>query len=149
MKKSRKLLLTCPTEHGARLVSAKAREKRTFLTVKAVFILPTLSKEDVIKENMCLKKRRKLREENIPLDKLQMRNLELFKDGKKVDLVDNHEGWWLDFISILLINTRSLASLERRSQFANAVMLNDYDIICACETWLNDNTSSSELFLDN
>ena len=28
-------------------------------------------------------------------------------------------------------------------------MLNDYNIICACETWLNDNISSSELFLDN
>ena len=78
-----------------------------------------------------------------------MRNLELFNNGKKIDLVDKHEGWWLGFIRILLINTRSLASLEGRSKFANAVMLNDYNIICACETWLNDNTSSSELFSDN
>ena len=39
--------------------------------------------------------------------------------------------------------------LERRLKFANAVMLNDSDIICACETWLNDNISSSELLLDN
>ena len=28
-------------------------------------------------------------------------------------------------------------------------MLDDYNIICACETWLNDNISSSELLLDN
>ena len=28
-------------------------------------------------------------------------------------------------------------------------MLNDYNIICACETWLKDNISSSELLLDN
>ena len=80
---------------------------------------------------------------------LKIRNLELFIDGKKVDLGDNHEGWWLGFINILLINTRSLASMQRRSKFANAVMLNDYNNICACETWLKDNISSSELLLDN
>ena len=28
-------------------------------------------------------------------------------------------------------------------------MLNDYDIICACKTWLNDNILSSEPLLDN
>ena len=34
-------------------------------------------------------------------------------------------------------------------KFSNAVMLNEYNIICACETWLNDNISSSELLIDN
>ena len=29
-----------------------------------------------------------------------------------------------------------------------AVMLNDYNIICTCETWLTDNISSFELLLD-
>ena len=149
MKEPRILLLTRPTEHTARLVLAKTHEKRTVLTEKVVFILPALSKEDAIKENVCLKKQRELLEENVPLDKMKLRNLELFNDGKKVDLVDNREGWWLGFISILLINTKRLASLEGRSKFANAVMLNDYNIICTCETWLNDNPSSSELFLDN
>ena len=113
-----------------------------------MFILPTLSKEVAIKENVCLKKRRELLEEIVPGDKLKIRNLELFNDGKKVDLGDNHEEWRLGFINILLIFTRSLASLERRSEFANSVMLNDNNIICACETWLNDNISSSELLLD-
>ena len=58
-----------------------------------MFILPALSKEDAIKENLCLKKRRELLEENFPRDKLKIRNFELFNDGKKVDLGDNHEGW--------------------------------------------------------
>ena len=38
---------------------------------------------------------------------------------------------------------------EKRSKFANAVMLNDYSFICARETWLKGNISSSELLLDN
>ena len=92
-KKPRTLLLTLPTEHDARLVLAKAHEKRKALTEKGVFILPALSKEDAINENLCLKKRRELIEENVPRDKLKIRNLELFNDGKKVDLGDNHEGW--------------------------------------------------------
>ena len=75
------------------MVLAKAHKKRTALTEKGVFILPALSKEDAIKENLCLKKRRELLEENVPRDKLKIRNLELFNDGKKVDLGDNHEGW--------------------------------------------------------
>ena len=53
------------------------------------------------------------------------------------------------FINILLFNTRNPASLERRLKFADAVMLNDYNLVCACETRLNDNISSSELLLDN
>ena len=55
-KTPRTLLLTLPTEQDARLVLAKAHEK-TVLTEKGVFILPALSKEDAIKENLCLKKR--------------------------------------------------------------------------------------------
>ena len=58
-----------------------------------MFNLPALSKEDAIKKNLCFKKRRELLEENVPSDKLKIRNVELFNDGKKVDLGDNHEGW--------------------------------------------------------
>ena len=130
-KKPWTLPLTLPNEYDARLVLAKAYEKRTVPTERGVFILPYLSKENAIKENLCLRKRSELREENVPRDKLKIRNLELFNDGKKVDLGDNHEGWRLGIINILLINTRRLASLERRSNFANAVTINDYIILCA------------------
>ena len=92
-KKPRTLLLTLPTEHDVRLALAKAHEKTTVLTGKGVFILPALSKGHAIKENLCLKKRRELLEENVPRDKLRIRNLEFFNDGKKVDLGDNHQGW--------------------------------------------------------
>ena len=92
-KKPRTLLLKLPTEHDVRLILAKAHEKRTVSTEKVVFIKPSLSKEDAIKENLCLKKRRDLLEENVPRNKLKFRKLELFNDGKKVDLGDNHEEW--------------------------------------------------------
>ena len=59
-KKPRILLQTLQTEHDARLVLSRAREKRTVLTEKGVFILPALSKKDAIKENLCLKTRREL-----------------------------------------------------------------------------------------
>ena len=91
-KKPRTLLLTLPTEQDARLVIAKAREKQTVLTEKVVLILPALSKEDTIKENLCIK-RRKLLKENVPRDKLKIQNLDSFNDGKKVDLGDNHIRW--------------------------------------------------------
>ena len=58
-----------------------------------MFILPALSKEDAIKENLCLKKRREIIEEYVPREKLKIRNLELFNDGRKIDLGDNHERW--------------------------------------------------------
>ena len=50
-KKPRTLLLTFPTEHDARLVLAKARVKKTVLTEKG----DARSKEDAIKEKLCLK----------------------------------------------------------------------------------------------
>ena len=40
-------------------------------------------------------------------------------------------------------------NVERRIKFANAVINSDYNVICLCETWLNDNIPSSELFLND
>ena len=45
------------------------------------------------------------------------------------------------------MNIRSLRSLERRMKFANAIATSNYEIICLCETWLNENIASSELML--
>ena len=58
-----------------------------------MFILPALSKENASKENVCLRKRRELLEENFPRGKMKIRNLELFNDGMKVDLGYKHEVW--------------------------------------------------------
>ena len=33
-------------------------------------------------------------------------------------------------------------------KFANAIATSNYDIICLCETWLNENIASSELMLN-
>ena len=40
-------------------------------------------------------------------------------------------------------------NVERRIKFANAVINSDYNVICLCETWLNDNIPSFELFLND
>ena len=90
-KKSRTVLVTFNTEHEARLVLAKSFEKRTELKDENIFLMPMLSREDALKENLCLKKRRELINNGIPPDKLKIRNFELFNDGKKVLLIDENE----------------------------------------------------------
>ena len=54
----------------------------------------------------------------------------------------------LGFLNILQMNKRRLINLERRMKFANAIATSNYDIICLCETWLNENIASSELMLN-
>ena len=46
------------------------------------------------------------------------------------------------------MNVRSLINLERRMKFANDIATSNYDIICLCETRLNENIASSELMLN-
>ena len=40
-------------------------------------------------------------------------------------------------------------NIERRAKFINAVINSDYNVLCLCETWLNDNIHDSELFLND
>ena len=56
---------------------------------------------------------------------------------------------WLESLNILLINARSLINFERRFKFKNAVLSNEYNVICVTETWLNDKIDTSELLLDD
>ena len=51
-----------------------------------IFLSCALSKEDSIKENLCLKRRREMLEEGVAWEKLKIRNLEIFHDGAKVQL---------------------------------------------------------------
>ena len=64
--------------------------------------------------------------------------------------MDVQNAHWLGgFLHILQLNTRILVKIERRSKFANAVINSDYNVLCLCETWLNDNIHDSELFLND
>ena len=90
-KKSRTVLVTFNTEHEARLVLAKSYKKRTELKDENFFLMPMLSREDALKENLCLKKRIELINNGIPPDKLKIRKFELYNDGKKVVLIDENE----------------------------------------------------------
>ena len=90
-RKSRTVLVTFNTEHEARLVLEKSYERRTELKDENIFLMPMLSREDALKENLCLKKRRELINNGIPPDKPKIRNFELFNDGKKGVLIDENE----------------------------------------------------------
>ena len=59
---------------------------REMLKQKGAFILPALSKEDALKENLILERRRELLDQGVPAEKLKIRNLELFKEGQKVKI---------------------------------------------------------------
>ena len=81
--KSRTLKITLPTEHEAQLVLARSFEKRDERRDEEIYLLPALSKEDARKENLCLKRRGELLDEGFPKEKIEIRNFELFNDGKK------------------------------------------------------------------
>ena len=69
-----------------RLALAKSIEHREELAKRNIYLQPALSKEDALKENLILKKRRELLTEGVPRDTLKIRNLELFNDGAKVEI---------------------------------------------------------------
>ena len=81
--KSKTLIITLSTEHEEGLVLAKSFEKRDALRDEKIYLLPALSKEDAMKENLCLKRRRELLDEGAPKEKIKIRKFELFNDGKK------------------------------------------------------------------
>ena len=84
--KPRTLLVTLATSHEVRLVLAKSVERRNELKSQNVFISQALSKDEAIKESLCLEKRRELLEEGVPREKLKIRNFELFNNEVKVEL---------------------------------------------------------------
>ena len=82
-KKPRTLLVTLENPAAVNLVIAKSTEKRDEMNI---FLSRAPSKEDYIKENLCLKRRREMLEEGVPREKMKIRNLELIHDGAKVQL---------------------------------------------------------------
>ena len=43
------------------------------------------------------------------------------------------------------MNARSLVNFDRKKKFANDITLSDYDVVCICEPWLNENIESAEM----
>ena len=65
---------------------AKNAELRARLSGRGIYILPAFTKEESMKENLCLKKRRELLEAGTPTSTLKTYNFEFFKDDQKVEL---------------------------------------------------------------
>ena len=85
-KKPRTLPVTLENPAAVILVIAKSTEKRDEMKEMNIFLSRALSKEDSIKENLCLQRSREMLEEGVPREKLKIRNLELCHDGAKVQL---------------------------------------------------------------
>ena len=83
---------------------------------------------NALRENLVLQKRRQLLDEGVPREKHKITNLELFNDRVKVpiDMPEDTsvivKGFWLGFISILKLSTRSIVNFERRTMLANAII---------------------------
>ena len=67
------------------MVLAKAKAKQEALSEMGMYLLPALSKDDFIKENLILQKRSDILNEGVAREKLNIRNFQLFNNGDKVD----------------------------------------------------------------
>ena len=99
-------------------------------------------------EKLVLTKRRQLINEGKDVNKIKIRNFELFYDSNKIEITESN---WLQTrpreFTIFYCNARSLINLEKRILLSNFITLKDYDFVCITETWLTDSISDSELFL--
>lgn len=84
--KGRTVMVSVQNPHEVELIIAKSYENRQMLSSRNIYILQALSKEDSMKENLCLKKRRELLNQGVDRGKLRIRNFELFNNNVKVEL---------------------------------------------------------------
>ena len=89
-KKPRAVLITLASEHETRITLAKSREFRNILVGRNIYMLPALTRDDALKENQMLKKRRELLNGGVPKEKLKIRNLEFYNDMFKVVQLNVH-----------------------------------------------------------
>ena len=87
--KPRTLLVTVSTEHEARMILAKSFENRDKFVTENVYLTYALTKEEALKESLCLKRSRELLNDGVPREKLNIRNFELFSSNVRVDLKSN------------------------------------------------------------
>ena len=79
-------MVTLQSEQEKRMILAIAREKSQSLSQKGVFLLPDLTKNNALIENLVLQKRRELLDKGMPREKHKIKNLELFNDRGKVPI---------------------------------------------------------------
>ena len=84
--KPRSVLVTVPNCWDTRRILAEARKKWKLLSYRGFYVRPSLTKAESEKENMCLKKRREMIENETPATELKIRNFELLHNATKVDL---------------------------------------------------------------
>ena len=66
LKKPRTLLLTVSKQHEARMIPTKNLEFRDNVLNKNVHLKYSLTKEETLKESLCLKRRRELLSDGVP-----------------------------------------------------------------------------------
>ena len=109
-----------------------------------------LFRKKMIWKKLIPKSRNELLDQKVPAEKLKTRNLELFNEGQKAEIKTEGARFdWLSFLNLLQLNKRSLVNMEKRMKFSNAVLTSNYNVICLCETWLNENILTEELLMND
>ena len=145
--KPRTLLVTSPRVYDARQILANAHKNRKQLAQKEVYLLPALNKENYVRENMCIKKRRKIIDDGVPKEKVGILNSSM--TGKNGDRIKPKNGCVTKFSYFSLHEHNCLLNITGRSNLSNAVPLFGCNIFCLAETWLTKIFQSSDLLLNN
>ena len=82
----RTIMVEVSNEWEKRTIFAKSIEKRTELMNNNFYILSALTREEALKENACLKKRREFIETAVARSALKIRNFKLFQDDIRIEI---------------------------------------------------------------
>ena len=119
-----------------RLILARAGTAWDTLAKRNIYIRKALTREEIAKENACLKKRRELIAQGVSRQKLKIKNFQLFSGDDLVALTENTN--WQSIISCTLLNARSLLHLDRRTLFSNAAISTKRHVIAITESFLRN-----------
>ena len=128
-----------------RLILAQAGTAWDTLAKRNIYIRKALTREQIAKENACLKKRRELNAQGDTRRKLKIKNFQLFNGDDLVALIENTN--WQSTTSCTLINARSLLHLDRRTLFSNAAISTKRHVIAITVSFLSSDVTDAQLFL--
>ena len=152
---SRTVVIQMESEISTDLVTKSAHLLKNY--DEKIFISPELSHKDAKKEKDCLRKRQLLiKNYLIDWKILRIRNLKLEHkleekrvvfEGEPMEDAPESNREWLQIITLLNFNVRSLLNLGRRLTLANTQTRTDYGIRCLTETLLTEFVPNNALFL--
>ena len=140
----RMFLVSFSNKNNCSCVLAIKHENKKELAEIEVYLFLERTKEDSVREIMCLRKRRKLINDDVPKENWKIRNFELFNDAEKVEIESSKRTHArLNLVNVLHINTRSLLNITRRSNLSDSVTQFDFNMVCLTQTVSTKKSSHS------